>query len=216
MKEEVDLEFPMIPTNYTRNKLVCGVGVNNAWYKIYTAKGDKKLMCPYYSKWRGMLERCYSLSYKSKNPTYKNVTACEEWHTFSNFRKWMVLQDWEGKHLDKDIVCPNNKVYSPETCMFVTRDVNMLLLDRGAAKGQYKRGVYYNKQQSTFFAMCCTQKGKRKYLGRYPTEALAYEAYVHYKHNLILEVAAEQEDHRVRDGLLLHAQILLDTLDDNE
>ena len=206
---------------------IFGIGINDANYKlsnweiiegVYCPSGRKKYKCtwrcPYYSKWRSMLQRCYDSNYHKTRPTYKEVAVCEDWHLFSKFRQWMVKQDWRGKHLDKDIVCPN-KVYSPETCVFITKEVNMLLLDSGATRGKYQQGVAYRKDCRKFQANC-RSVGKSKNLGLFPTEALAYEAYVNYKHNLILEVAAEQEDHRVRDGLLLHAQILLDTLEDNE
>mgnify|MGYP000684030248 FL=1 len=216
MKEE-DFEFPMIlatTANIKSRKLVHGVGINDSWYKTHTVINGKRITCPYYQRWQDMLRRGYSRKLKEKYSTYKDVTVCEDWYLFSKFHQWMEKQDWKDKHLDKDIVCPNNKVYSPETCVFVTGDINMLLINRGAARGKYCQGVNYHKGAGKFQATCNQGKGKQKYLGLFPTEALAYEAYVNYKHNLILEVADEQEDIRVKNGLLLHAQILLDTLED--
>lgn len=159
-----------------------------------------------------MIERCYSTNYKEKYPTYKDCTVCKEWHTFSTFRSWMEKQDWKDKELDKDTINPDNKVYSPETCVFVDSRVNSLLLDRGNSRGNYKQGVYTSRGK--FKAHCCSGAGNQKTLGRFPTEQLAYEAYVTYKHALILQVADEQEDERVKKGLLLHADILLKTLDE--
>ena len=75
-----------------------------------------------------MLGRAYSNKYKQIQPTYEGVTVCEEWHFFMRFRAWM-MQDCEGKHLDKDILFEGNKVYSPDTCVFVDGVVNTFLND---------------------------------------------------------------------------------------
>ena len=216
MKE--GFEFPMVTASklsLSLRKLVRGVGINDAEYKTsYRDNKGKTYKCPYYERWKSMVERGYSEKYKETRTTYKDVTICEEWHTFSNFRSWMEKQDWEGKQLDKDIILPNNKVYSPQTCVFVSSQVNTLLSDNGKSRGKYKQGVSFRKATGKFQAQCKNGAGKQKKLGYFPTEDLAYEAYVHYKYNLILKVAAEQEDIRVKNGLLLHAQLLLDTLDE--
>lgn len=218
MKEE-DFEFPMVTANnmsLAKRKLVFGVGVNDAEYKIsYLDNKGKTYFCPYHKRWRGMIERGYSEKWKETHTTYKDVTVCEEWHTFSTFKLWMEKQDWVGKQLDKDIIVPNNKVYSPETCVFVSHRVNTLLLSCGSSRGLYKQGVTYLKlSKENNFQARYNSAGIRKHIGNFPTEDQAYEAYVTYKHALILQVADEQEDIRVKNGLLLHAQILLDTLED--
>lgn len=162
----------------------------------------------------GILERGYCLKSKEKQPAYKDVYVCKEWHTFSNFRQWMEKQDWGDKQLDKDIIAPNNKVYSPETCVFVSGQINKLLTNSGARRGSYKQGVSFDKNKDKFLARCHNGTGTQKNLGYFTTEQQAYEAYVTYKHALILQVASEQEDERVKNGLILHAQLLLDTLNE--
>mgnify|MGYP000185682492 CR=1 FL=1 len=216
MKEE-EFEFPRIPASgrsLSLRKLVYGVGRNDAEYKTYIKLEGKWEFCPYYSRWLGMLRRSYSENHHEKQPTYKNCEVCKEWLTFSNFRCWMEKQDWKDKYLDKDIISPNNKVYSPETCVFVSNRVNCLLLDSGRNRGKYEQGVNFDKNSGKFRAQCNNGEGKKKNIGRFPTEQLAYEAYVHYKHALILQVASEQEDERVKNGLLLHANILLESLNE--
>lgn len=76
-----------------------------------------------YDSWHNMMERCYG----SRCPSYKNVTVCKEWHNFQNFAEWFDKHHIEGFHLDKDINQKGfeNKVYSPDVCIFVSRDDNI-------------------------------------------------------------------------------------------
>ncbi len=125
------------------NKLVYCVGTNDADYVVrqfetivVDGKQQQKRvrMCSFYRAWSGMLRRGYSAQYKEKHPTYKDVTVCKEWHLFSNFKKWMEEQPWEGMCLDKDLLVKGNKEYSPSTCAFVPNRVNTLLIDHGNAR----------------------------------------------------------------------------------
>lgn len=84
----------------------------------------KGVVCKSSSVWRAMLSRCYSPDYQERNPTYKGCTVVEEWHNFQNFAKWFDDSYIEGYHLDKDIKVEGNKVYGPDTCMFVSSYVN--------------------------------------------------------------------------------------------
>ena len=193
-----------------KRKLVCGVGVNDADYTVYPRVNGKLVMCPIYRAWASMLLRCYSSKYLCRNPTYIGCIACDEWLTFSNFKKWMERQDYEGKQLDKDIIVSGNKIYSPDTCVFVSNAVNALLNDNGAQRGKYKQGVRRNKHRNKFrseISIC----GSTKSVGSYDTEQEAYAAYVAAKSAYIREVADTQEP-RVRAGLYRHAAELENTL----
>ena len=88
---------------------------------------------------------------KQKNPTYKDVTCCKDWLLFSNFKRWMEQQDWEGKELDKGIIVYGNKMYSPETCAFVSRTTNSFVLENGTARGKCPLGVYWDKEKSFIY-----------------------------------------------------------------
>ena len=105
-----------------KKDMVYGVGINDAEYSVHEYKkinGRRKTVwrCPYYNRWIDILKRCYSKGFHSKNPTYKGCTVSEEWLIFSNFRDWMIKQNWEGKQLDKDLLFEGNKIYNPETCV---------------------------------------------------------------------------------------------------
>lgn len=53
----------------------------------------------------------------------------------------MLTKDWQGNQLDKDILNPGNKEYSPDNCIFVTQDINLLLNSRAKCRGKYPQGV---------------------------------------------------------------------------
>lgn len=80
--------------------------------------------------WRRMLNRCYSAHYHKYNPCYIGCMVCDEWLKLSNFYKW--VQEPKngykvGYHLDKDLLLRNNRIYSPDTCCFVPREINEML-----------------------------------------------------------------------------------------
>ncbi len=194
-------------------RLVCGVGTNDADYvtqkneTIGYVDGKLKLkqvwVCPYYRAWRNMLERCYSAKMQNRYPTYIGCTVSGEWHTFSNFKAWMEKQDFEGKHLDKDLLFEGNKVYSAETCVFVTGSVNNFTIDSGAARGEWQTGVDWYKPSEKFRARCCNPFTKKKdHLGYFTCEQEAHEAWLKRKLELAHELAAIQTDPRVAKALI--------------
>lgn len=92
-------------------------------------KDGKVVNCPFYTRWSNLLQRCHSEVWHNKHPNYKGCTVCDEWLTFSNFKRWMETQDWEGKQLDKDLL-GDGKLYSPETCCFLTQAQNKFLITK--------------------------------------------------------------------------------------
>ena len=102
---------------------VCGVGYIGIGDYSKTSGLDHKRI---YSTWNSMLERCYSNKSLAKNPTYRGCSVCDEWQCLQSFAKWMIAQDYKNKELDKDIKVSGNKVYSPITCLFVSRSENTI------------------------------------------------------------------------------------------
>ena len=194
-------------------KLVYGVGINDADYAIKEwvtigyvgGKQKRKLVwiCPYYRKWQDMLMRCYSTKFKEKNPTYKGCSVSEEWLTFSNFRKWMDSQDFERNQLDKDLLFEGNKIYSAETCVFVTRGVNSFTTDRCIDRGDYPIGVCWDKKAGKFKAQCRNPfTKKQENLGLFTSELEAHKEWLKRKLELAHLLAAEQTDERVAKALI--------------
>ena len=101
---------------------IVGFGINDADYVVNSRSSTP---CPFYRTWVGMIRRCYSPVEHKNQPSYIDCTVCREWAYFSNFRSWMLQQNWKGLDLDKDILVKGNKVYSPSTCIFVPRKLNV-------------------------------------------------------------------------------------------
>lgn len=186
-----------------KSKLVQGVGVNDADYSVYRKESGKIVWtCPYYQTWKSMLVRAYSNKYKQIQPTYQDVTVCEEWHSFMCFRVWMMEQDWKGKHLDKDILFQGNKVYSPDTCAFVDGVVNTFINELAAARGEWPLGVCWKEPNRKFQGYCRNPFTKKiEYLGLFTCPNQAHQAWKARKHELACQLADIQTDKRVAEVL---------------
>jgi hypothetical protein len=104
----------------------------------------------------------------------------------------MIKQDWQEKDLDKDILIQGNKIYNAESCIFVSRAINTLLLTAGASRGKLKIGVNLTKNGAKFAAHCNSINNKLVHIGHYHTEDEAHEAYKKYKYKLISDIASKQ------------------------
>ena len=193
-------------------KLVYGVGVNDLPYRtqVYeyvTENGGKRIRkhvfrCKYYTAWVDMIERCYSKKYLERNPSYIGTSVCDEWLYAKEFKKWMEQQDWSGKCLDKDIIVPRNKLYSPETCAFVLQATNKFVLANDAIRGDYPIGVDLFKRTGKYRASCRNPfTRKQENLGYFPTPEEAHEAWRKRKHELAQLVADTESDMRIVEAL---------------
>jgi hypothetical protein len=97
--------------------------------------GNRKI----YTAWRDMLHRCYNREHASY-PTYggRGVTVCERWKRFDYFEQdvqnlpgydKMLSDPYTRYELDKDELQQgipiDKKIYSPETCMWVSLEDNI-------------------------------------------------------------------------------------------
>lgn len=151
-----------------------------------------------YKTWYSMIRRCYDSKFHEKEQTYIGCTVCEEWHNYINFGDWFTnnYYEIEGQrmHLDKDILNKGNKIYSPDTCVFVPNNINVLFVKNDKVRGDYPIGVSYHKTGGKFMAKCRIydfkeNKSKQKNLGLYDTIEKAFEAYKQFKENHIKKVA---------------------------
>ena len=98
------------------------------------------------------------------------------------------MQGWE---LDKDILFKGNKIYSPETCCFIPREINQIFPKRDLKRGEYPIGV--TRKRGKFSAQLST-KDFNKNLGVFNTPEEAFQAYKSAKESYIKEVADKWKD----------------------
>lgn len=146
-----------------------------------------------YNAWVGVLERCYSPSLHERYPSYKECSVCDEWLHLSNFKKWFEENHREGYEIDKDIKKKGNKVYSPETCLYIPKSLNNLIKTNKNTRGATSSiGVRYIEDctNNPYEASIAKQDG-RKVLGYFSDEVSAFLVYKSSKEAYIKELAEE-------------------------
>ena len=162
-------------------------------YKSQDENG-KETKC--HATWKSIHQRCYSSKLHEKYPTYKGCTVCKEWNNYQEFAKWDNENYYEvgneRMNLDKDILKKGNKVYSPETCIYVPQSINSLFTKCDKVRGELPIGV--TKNRNKFQATLRKGTGKQICLGIYQTAEEAFFAYKKAKEAYIKEVAEEYKD----------------------
>lgn len=187
---------------YKKSKMVYGVGINDADYTVNRSVNGSRVICRFYSTWNSMLGRCYSAVSQTKNPSYAGCCVVDEWHRFSNFKAWMESQDWKEKEIDKDLLFVGNKVYSPDTCVFVDKTTNIFTTDSRSVRGKWPIGVSLKKCTGRFYAQCGNPfTGKSEYIGYFNCPNQAHDAWRKRKHEIACQLADLQIDERVAQAL---------------
>lgn len=187
--------------------MIFGVGINDSLTPVsHRKRVDGRYVslwvCPFYSSWASMLSRCYSKKIKSKHPTYNECIVSDEWKRFSSYKKWMEGEKWQGMHLDKDILVPGNKVYGPDTCVFVSQKLNKFITDSGFTRGQYPIGVDLDRKSGSYRSRCQDPfSGACESLGSFSSPEEAHEAWRKRKHEHACRYADMQTDQRIADAL---------------
>lgn len=185
------------------NGLVHGVGIYEKGR--HQAKLNGKITKPY-DAWKNMLKRCYDTRCQEKHPTYAGCVVCDAWLRFQAFAEWFEInypKDGNKYYLDKDLKVLGNKSYSPETCLFVSRQVNNFTTDSGAVRGAFMIGVSWHRQAEKLRATCGNPiTGKQESLGCFTSELQAHLVWRKRKSQLAYELAMIQDNPEVTDALL--------------
>lgn len=178
------IKVPATKRSLSKRKTIHGVAVNDANYLINIVINGRKVTCPAYRKWMCMIRRCYDVKYQESHQTYVGCTVCDDWLTFSNFESWFRKNNVVGYHLDKDIKVKGNKVYSPDTCIFIPRSLNNIFCTHASSNGLLPVGVSVDNRDGRFKAEVSID-GKKKHLGCFANKELASHAYLMAKNDEI-------------------------------
>ena len=204
---ESTVQLTTIKSGEVKDRLspsVCGVGILGTKYPSRV----NGVLTKEYTLWVGMLQRCYSDTYQKKQPTYEGCEVSDNFKSYEYFYEWCHKQvgfSNEGWQLDKDLLVKGNKVYSEDSCVFIPKEINILLTKRDASRGKYLIGVSWNKTGNAFKARVSKNKGRSEYLGSFKTELEAFNAYKEAKESFIKEQANKwkwQIDERAYESLM--------------
>jgi hypothetical protein len=170
--EEFYMEAELREENYNYINLDNKKKIYNTQNKAYTA-------------WRNMIERCNNEYYF---PRYSDCQVCEEWYNYQNFAVWyhgnIYSVEDERMELDKDILVKGNRLYSPETCIFVPKRINLFFAHKSENEGVIDEGNWHRAR------IWDNKKKKSINLNTYETYEEAREVYKDAKRKqleLILE-----------------------------
>lgn len=173
-----------------KKRLIYGVGYFGCGnYKSKDVNGRRTKV---YDSWYAMMRRCYSNEYQEKNPLYIGCKVCVEWHNFQVFAEWYERNTWDciSHCVDKDILIKGNKLYSPDTCVIVNREINNIFIKTNSKRGSFPIGVCYEKNMKSYTSQISTKNGRIKHCG-FTTCFDAFCDYKQSKEKYIKQVADE-------------------------
>lgn len=185
-------------------KLIYGLGIYRKGK--YPATLDRKATKTY-TMWANMIKRCTPCTYiQDHHQSYIGCECDPSFIEYQNFAEWCQSQvgfGIEGYELDKDILIPGNKIYGPDTCVFVPKALNLLLVNNSPKHG-LPLGVTYIERDARYKARLSIN-GVQKNLGHFDSPSDAHKAYQTAKLNYIHVMAKNYQssiDYRVYDALL--------------
>ena len=181
-----------------------GFGINDATYCVYSKVDGKTTRCKAYVSWRAMLNRAFGDDFKRKFSTYNGVSVCDEWRSFMKFREWWIANYMEGWQLDKDLLT-DEKLYSPETCIYVPAWLNSFTTNRKSRRGPSPIGVSLCRASGKFTARCHNPITlKSEFLGSFFSKTEAYNAWLKRKLEMAGELKNEMDsiDCRIYDRVV--------------
>lgn len=164
-----------------RRTPICGVGTNDV---LDYDRQD-------YYLWYNVVRRGTTLV-----RAYGKVTCHEDWLRFSNFLEDLPfidnfnMRDKSSWVIDKDLLSPEDKIYSKDTTCFLPCEINACIAV-GECSNK-KLGTVFDKEIKKFYAYLVLD-GKRRRFGSFETRDAAHEKYKELKK---VEVSRLAEKHK--------------------
>uniref|UniRef100_UPI0040291DAA hypothetical protein n=1 Tax=Agathobacter rectalis TaxID=39491 RepID=UPI0040291DAA len=137
-----------------------------------------------YIKWKNMIQRCYNKKVHELKPYYMDKNVCIEWQNYQNFKIWFDAHYIPGTKvdLDKDLLCKESNMYSPETCACLTHYLNTVFEDRGI-----KSNIVQNENGTYTVSMIVLNK--KMDIGVFDSEEEAHTGFIDGKIDYICDLA---------------------------
>lgn len=151
--------------------------VKGNWIKSYTSSSDTAQIISHTRGsvlWKSVVARTNKDgTHRKSRPTYENCRNLFE--TYNTFVDWCNMQygymhkEDSGRYwsLDKDLLVPGNKDYSPETCLFMPNKVNSIFSGKKKDNG-LPLGVSKLQHDRPGFKYKCGS-GSTEIWGKHPT-----------------------------------------------
>lgn len=146
------------------NPSMYGVGFDTGGR--HKTRSANRVFSKSYLTWKNMLKRCYGKTERKRHYSYRDCTVDPVWHNFQNFADWFESSypssdgDWQ---LDKDKLSNDCKIYSPDTCCFISRAENLELVDnkvcitiKNICTGEVKSFTSLSKAANHIGSSSCT------------------------------------------------------------
>lgn len=183
-QKDADIILEAIPRIRSRIEPISGFGINDSTFSVSKSIDGRRFNHSAYQAWQGMIKRCYDPKFHARNETYIGCEVCEEWQRFSNFFAWWKLNHVYGYELDKDLLIPGNKVYSPLTCLYIPKSLNLFTGNSQRIRGKYPIGASFHKSTGKFIGSIRCGDRKYLYLGLFDSPHEAHLAWLSKKIHL--------------------------------
>lgn len=144
-----------------------------------------------------MLARCeVGGEVQTKKPAYIGCEVHPDFIKYQDFAEWCQNQigfGVPGFQLDKDLLVDGNKVYGPDTCLFIPSELNSMIIRNERSRGDLPTGVTYEKDRKRYKVKISID-GKKTTVGSYMDVDLAKDAYIKRKSIEVLKAADQWKD----------------------